>query len=413
MNCREAAFLALFNSLKGQGFIAEYLDEWFLKDQPQEQDLHLAQQIAYGSSQMALALDYLALQVSEKKKINLKLKERALLRTAIYQLYFLDRVPVYAVVNETIRIAKKYFHHYFISYLNALLRKFSEVLPKLPQNLDATSLSIRYSYPLSFVADLCTIYGLETAIKILEVGNKPAPITARIRKEGFFQENQRILLKDPFKVVEISNHELMQISKSSDHYIQNVTPVYLIGNLCVQRTELPKRILDMCAAPGGKILAAHDFFLHAELYANDVSQEKINKIKENLEKYGVKASLSCAEGQSLEFGEKFDVIILDVPCSNSGVLNKRPEARWRLNEESYSQLEILQQSLIKQALKLLNSGGEIWYMTCSILPRENEVLMSKVAQELSLKINSQWLVLPNQEGWDGGFACCLSEQKLV
>src|SRR5262245_60817089 len=110
MNSREAAFLALLISLKGEHFISEYLEEWFQTENPQSQDYHLSQQIAYGSAQMALALDYLILQVSDKKKVHLKLKERALLRTAIYQIYFLDRIPVYAVVDETMKIAKKYFH---------------------------------------------------------------------------------------------------------------------------------------------------------------------------------------------------------------------------------------------------------------------------------------------------------------
>lgn len=120
MNSREAAFLALLYSLKGERFISVSLDEWMLKSHPLPQDYHLAQQIAYGSAQMALALDYLILQVSKNKKVNLKLKEKALLRTALYQLYYLDRIPSYAIVNETMQVAKKYFKSHFLGYLNAV-----------------------------------------------------------------------------------------------------------------------------------------------------------------------------------------------------------------------------------------------------------------------------------------------------
>lgn len=409
MNSREAAFLALLHSLKGEGYISDFLEQWYSNENPSLQDYHLAYQIAYGSSQMALALDYLAKQACNKKKIHLKVKERALFHTAIYQLHFLDRMPAYAVVDETIKISKNYFHRIFIGFLNATLRSIVDRRILLPEGDDPTSLSIRFSYPIDYVVELIRCYGQVAALKILERGNQPSKTMARMRKQTLLHEELKRIKIDHFDMIELPNDKIKEFSLSPDFYIQNATPVSLIGSLCSKLGRKPERILDMCAAPGGKILAVHDYFPYAELHANDISTEKIAKLKDNFKKYKVTATISCSEGQHLELNEKFDVIILDVPCSNTGVLNKRPEARWRLTTDHYQQLEILQKELINQAMKLLNSGGEIWYMTCSILPHENEDRVAQACQDHGLKVVHSQRILPNEEGWDGGYACSLKK----
>lgn len=407
MNSREAAFLALLHSLRGERYISDYLEDWFIQEKPHAQDYHLAQQIAYGSAQMALALDFLALQVSEKKKIHLKLKEKALLRTALYQIYFLNRIPHYAIVDETIKVAKNYFHKYFVSYLNAILRKSGEVELKLPQHNDASSLSIRYSFPILYVSELMHHYGEEKTLEILRASNHPAVTMARLRNPTHSSVDWISIIKDPLPVVIIPPIEMFKIVKSADFYIQNVTPVQLMSQLCEKLTIAPQVILDMCAAPGGKSLAVHDFFPEAQLFANDVSEDKLIKLKENFQKYEIQAHVLCNLGQDIALEEKFDLIILDVPCSNSGVLNKRPEARWRLNEENSQLLEKTQWALLEKAKTLLKPHGQIWYMTCSILPHENEKMVDRACRDLGFKELHRQLILPNLEGWDGGFASAL------
>ena len=409
MNSREAAFLSLLHALKGEGYISDFLEKWLAQENPSPQDYHLAQQIAYGSSQMALSLDYLALQVSDKKKVHLKTKERALFHTAIYQICFLDRIPAYAVVDETIKIAKKHFHKFFVSFLNATLRKLAQNKPSLPNSEDATSLSIRYSHPVEYVTDLLKYFGPLVAMDILKASNTPSITMARVKKQNSLLDSLPYVQSDPLPVVEVPSSNLLEIAKSPDFYIQNVTPAFLIGTLCSKLNKKPQRVLDMCASPGGKSLAVHDFFPDSQLFANDISKEKVEKLQENFEKYGANASLSCSEGQNLNFDEKFDLIILDVPCSNTGVLNKRPEARWRLTTDHYRQLENLQLSLVEQAIKLLSSTGELWYMTCSILPQENEERVAHICKLKGLKITNSLFVLPNDKGWDGGYACSMKK----
>lgn len=407
-NPREIAYLALLDSLRDEGFISDILRQWREETSPNPKDAQLAQEIANGSARMALALDYLAEQATSQKKLNVKLKERALLRTAIYQIHFLSRVPAYAVVDETIKIAHQYCHSTFVKFLNAALRKISDEKPKLPTGNSISDLSIRYSFPSFFIKELVESYGLEKTKSILETSNTTPPIMMRIRGKT---SDWPLIKPAPFPVAILENPtQISEISRSPDYYIQNVTPVSLLTHL--QTSHTPSTILDLCASPGGKTLLAHDLFPKAQLFANDISPRKVETLAENFQKYQIPVHLSCSLGEEYQSSERFDLIILDVPCSNTGVLNKRAEARWRLTPENLAALEETQLRLIQHALSLLAPQGEIWFLTCSILPRENEKLMQKVCEKFSLSIRTEKTILPNLEGWDGGYCCALAKSAM-
>lgn len=405
-NPREIAYLALLVSLRNEGFVSDILRQWREETSPPSKDDHLAQEIANGSARMALTLDYLAQQVTPQKKLDVKLKERALLRTAVYQMCFMDRVPSYAVVDETIKIAHKYCHSTFVKFLNAILRRIAEQKPALPTGNSPVELSIRYSYPQFFTEKLLKSYGVEKTPLILEAGNTAAPHMVRLRDSNGVQ-NWELVKQPPFPVALIKEtSRIPEIASSPSYYIQNVTPVELMTHLSGP-TLNPHSILDLCASPGGKTLLAYDLYPNAQLFANDVSPKKLETLENNFHKYGIHAQLSCALGEEFKSEQTFDLIILDVPCSNSGVLNKRAEARWRLTPESLLQLEETQLRLLKHALTLLSPEGEIWYLTCSILPDENEALMGKACELFGLTMRSQKTILPNFHGWDGGYCCKL------
>lgn len=418
MNPREAAYLALLASLREERFITETLEHWQQQFNPSPLNFRFAQQIAYGAAQMAIALDYLALQMADKKALSLKQKERALLRLALYQFYFLDRVPLYAIADEMLKIARKYCHRLFVNYLNALLRKLAISPPTLPIGDSLQELSVRYSYPIFFVQELIRDYSLDKAKEVMTAGNCPVPTMVRLRpivSENDAQELQKLGCTDlmtttPCSIAVIKDPGLIpRLASSSQVYIQNVTPAVLLGNLCHQMTTPPQRILDLCASPGGKLVAVHDAFPQAILYANDISTEKLKRLAENCQKYGISVHLSCSAGEAYTSSDLFDLIILDVPCSNSGVLNKRPEARWRLSASALVDLEKTQLSLIAHAKTLLAPHGMLWYMTCSILKKENEALIQYACKHFNLQVHHQQAILPNALGWDGGYACALSK----
>ncbi|MGA8165492.1 MAG: transcription antitermination factor NusB [Waddliaceae bacterium] len=414
-NPREAAFLALFLSVREESFVTKKIEKWQRDTFPPQREAHLAREIAYGTARMALALDYLASQLADRKKLDLKLKEKILLRTAIYQAYFMNGIPNYAITNETIKIAKKHCHESFVKFLNASLRRFFQSRPTLPKGETVPEISIRYSYPAFFVQELIQDFTLKKACEILEAGNRPGPAMVRIRPQakGTVEKQEGIeqLAGTLCPIAIIRDVRFLpEISKSPGYYIQNITPAVLMQTLSNGIQEPPKRILDLCASPGGKLLSAYDHFPSANLNANDISPEKIRILSENCEKYGVKATISCSLGQEFTSEQPFDLVIVDVPCSNSGVLNKRPEARWRISKKHLEHLEELQFQLCKHAVDLISDHGEVWYLTCSVLKRENTELIKKVCQQCHLHVRAKETIFPNLDGWDGGFGCAVRKQ---
>lgn len=424
-NPREIAYLALLSSLREESFLDEFLENLNvdLQNKLPSRDFQFCRALAYGTLQMALALDYLAKQLSDKKALKLKLKELIILRLALYQYYFMDKVPLYAIANEMGALAKKYTSIYFANFLNALLRKLEKTSPKLPKGNSIEELSILYSYPISYVNELIKDYGAEVAEIIMIAGNRPSPTIIRVRDLPNQNPNEietktkhlSILSTEVFTMAELNSiHELTHFANSQQYYIQNITPALLIGRLSTffhNKGIRPNTILDLCASPGGKLLALHDLYQDSQLFANDISEAKLLTLKENIKKYNLKVTLSCSKGELFDSrGMYFDLIVLDVPCSNTGVLNKRPEARWRQNEESWNNLEKVQLGLIERAVQLLNNQSYIFYMTCSILKRENEDLIEKACNKFNLKWCWQETILPRLHGWDGGYGCILEKR---
>ena len=414
LSSREAAFHAVLGALQGKGYIGESLDAWDKTSHPDSSDFRLALEIAFGSTRRALSLDHILAQCTDRGKLSFGLKEKVLLRMGAYQHIFMDRIPSHAVVNETVALAKKHCHSSFANFANAILRKLITNTPPLPQGQTAQDLSIRHSYPLYFVEKLIAGHGEGAAIQMMEVMNQPTATMVRIRQKGAEE-----LVKGIKRLPETSNMATVEetsllpwLAASEHYYIQNATPVALIDHLCKRETP-PKRILDLCAAPGGKTLAAYDHYPQAAFTANDISPEKIFRLEENFAKYHIPARVTCSMGEDFIGTELYDVVIVDAPCSNSGVLHKRPEARWRLSKETSALLEEKQLKLIGHANALLNKGGEIWYMTCSILKEENENLVERACKRWGLKISHPMhTILPNMAGWDGGFAAKLSQQTF-
>lgn len=373
---REAAYLSLLSSLREEQFLSDYLSDWIARESPDMRDAALAYELATGTMRRLLTLEYLAISATEHQKLDLKRKERILVFVALYQLFFLDRIPNYAVVDESVAMAKKYCSEKFSQFLNALLRKHIAAPPAIPSEF-----SVRYSYPSPLIDALIADHGKEAAVKILETGNKP-PINMARKRPGF---NYSIV--EPYEVKD-----------NPDYYIQNETPGKLMEKLSKGMKIKPKRILDLCAAPGGKLLAAHDLFPNAYLVANDVSEARIGKLRQNCEKFKLKAELHVSAGEEFRCPEPFDLIILDVPCSNTGVMNKRAEARWQQRD-----LEKTQLTLLESSRKLLSPEGEIWYLTCSILKKENQGITHHFAEN----IREETTILPDETA-DGGYGCALT-----
>jgi 16S rRNA (cytosine967-C5)-methyltransferase len=406
-NARDAAYSALRTCAKEEGFLQDSINAWAKEEGPSSRDIAFAYELAYGVERRKLTLDYIAEGLASKGKLKLKLKERVLVRMALYQYFFMDKVPTFAIANEMLELAKKHCHSNFSKFLNALMRNLPEALPNLPSSNNVEDLSIMYSYPQYYIQSLLEVYGTEKATELLQLGNKPGATFIRLRPGTATPKGCETYPKNIPPMAVLKNRKnLESISQSSEYYIQNITSAHLIKELS-KHTKSPERILDLCAAPGGKILATYDLFPNATYHANDISEKKLALLESNFKKYDVNIHLHTSLGQDFTSEEQFDVVIIDAPCSNTGVLNKRPEARWRLDSKSILECIEMQKSLIKNSIQLLKDGGQIWYMTCSILKTENEELVKEVCQEHGLNAKFSKTILPTADGWDGGFAAIL------
>ncbi|MEX1013527.1 MAG: transcription antitermination factor NusB, partial [Waddliaceae bacterium] len=355
-------------------------------------------------------LDFLAKELTPKKRLDLKTREKVLLRMAIYQKVFMARIPDHAIVNESVELAKKHCHPSFVNFLNAILRKLVQAPPLLPQGVTVPELSIRFSYPEYFVNLLINTIGLEKTKAILQAENSPPKTMFRLlpSEETIEEKDGTTLIagtKTPVAILEDATL-LNEIASSSNYYIQNITQITLMDKL-IEKAPVPSRILDLCAAPGGKLLSLYSAFPTSSLHANDISIEKLKKLEENKTKYQIPVMLYSMSGEKFSTNTPFDLIVIDAPCSNTGVLAKRPEARWRLTAKNLEQLTTLQMQLLRNALTLLNDDGEIWYLTCSILKIENNDLVEEFAKENDLEIRLIETIYPNEDGWEGGFAAAL------
>ena len=353
---RRAAFDALEAVLMRGGFLKEYLSD----------ASPLTYEITNGVMRQLGALE------SHLKRLNkghrLKRKERLVLMIALYQYLHLDKVPLYAIVNESVDLAKQVCHSRFTKFCNAFLRN----LP-LKEEFPTDNLS----YPDFLLKNIDRKY--------LKIMNKPPKHFARNRNTGEMESVQ----------------DVQAIGKDPDYYIQNPTTWNLM-RLLAEKTDTPKTILDLCSAPGGKAIAAYDLYPQAEITVNEPSEKRGERLRENLEKYEIPATYTNFDGTEYPEEKKFDLIIIDAPCSNTGVLGKRPESRWRIDKEKVAEHRSLQQALVDRARTLISPNGVIWYLTCSILPAENERLVEKYAPKFTHTIT------PDEVGNDGGFCALMT-----
>jgi 16S rRNA (cytosine967-C5)-methyltransferase len=376
-NCeREWAFCALM-AYETEGI---KLRDFFLRCPLKGAKRALAVELAYSTMRMKRLLDFYAMSLC-KRSLPKKKGEKWILRLFLYQVYCLSKIPLFAALSEMVELAKKYTHPSFAKFLNALGRKIDlEVKLPLPPDLGC-----RLSYPDFFVERIVASYGEKKAEKILDAQNKPIGLFARKRFRYPLEWQQ-----------------LNSIIDSADIYIQNKTQGTLIECL-YEKFPPPVSILDLCAAPGGKAILLSELFCKACLYCNDSSRTRLKLLEENLRKYSIEATLSCLPGEKADFKRTFDLILIDSPCSSSGVLFKCPEARWKISSDEMERRQKIQLALIHNAKEHLAPRGKIWYSTCSILPEENEHMVELAASRFGLKIDKTFLILPDGQEFEGGF----------
>jgi 16S rRNA (cytosine967-C5)-methyltransferase len=396
-------------------------------------DRALCQELVYGLVRWEMTLDWLI-----ARRTNGRPQERAaklLLRLGLYQIFWLQRIPAHAAVHETVELARKTGCDAKTGFLNAVLRgclREREALARQLEALKKEDPASGYSHPAWLVDRWQERWGAEKTAQLMEWNNAPPPTFARLN--GL--KTDAATLTERWKtagiefaarqwdwtggdsVFELQSHP--SLAEWDDFqrgffYVQDPSTLLAADMLNPQPGE---NILDLCAAPGGKTAQmAQRMENRGHILALDNQPQRLRRLRENCARLGA----TCVEIAAAPFapvGRRssgattpealFDRVLVDAPCTNSGVLRRRVDARWRIRAGELERLQEGQGALLRQAAARLKPGGLLVYSTCSLEPEENEsVAREFLAEHGEFTLEGERQLLPFRDGVDGAYVAAM------
>ncbi|MGL4973202.1 MAG: 16S rRNA (cytosine(967)-C(5))-methyltransferase RsmB [Culicoidibacterales bacterium] len=340
-------------------------------------------ELVYGTLQHKLAIEYYFAPLLVGKK--LKPWMRTLLLVSGYQLVYLPNIPQHAVLDEATKIAQQKGDRQAGKFVTAILRKFlREPRPSLDAITDPLErLSVETSHPIWIVKLLAKQYDVETAALICRNNNLPPLKTARVNRLKSTTLDERFSAGSlPMSVV-LTKGNIGNTTEFSEGYlsIQDEASMQVAPLLDPKPGE---RILDMCAAPGGKTCHIAELMNNeGVVIANDVHEHKLTLIANQAERLGITCiEPICHDATTLASvfpKASFDRILVDAPCSGLGVIRRKPEIRYNIKPQDLDSLLAIQHQLLETALELIKPDGIIVYSTCTINKKENEKQLEQLS----------------------------------
>lgn len=339
-----------------------------------------------GTIEKRLYLDFIIDGYSKTPVKKMKPIIMLLLEMAVYQIFFMDRVPDSAVINEAVKLAKKRGLTGLSGFVNGVLRNIArnkENIALPDKNKDLIQyLEIKYSTPKAVVEHFINDYGSEKTEEILEAFEEKRPLVARATKnreeliKKLDAEGVRVstdtIFPESLKILELDSLSYLESFEEGDFVIQDESSQF-IGKI----VGLPKgaRVLDLCAAPGGKSLLFAEMEEVDEIISCDISESKTELIEENVRRIGVskiKTKVNDASLYNPDFLEGFDLVICDLPCSGLGVMGRKRDIKYNVTEDKIRELAKLQRTILENAVRYVKKGGRLIYSTCTMTKAENE-----------------------------------------
>lgn len=353
-----------------------------LQDCFMAEDTPFIYQLAYGSLRFYSALQALA-NYALKQPLSPKDQDiYFLIILGFYQIQHLD-IPEYAIVKETVDAADVLKKSWAKKLINAILRRFLRERESFEQQC-LCSEEAQYAHPQWFINRIKLAWPVQWE-KILQANNEKAPMHLRVNPLKISRDDYlKILNKENIEAISLNNKEGLCLAQAMDVQklpgfregwvsVQDVASQVVIDYLDLQPQQ---RVLDACAAPGGKTCHILERESHlSELIALDVSSERLQKITENLNRLQLHATLLCGDAALPENWwdkKSFDRILLDAPCSATGVIRRHPDIKWLRTSKEVQQAVEKQKQILEALWPLLKSEGCLVYTTCSVLPEENE-----------------------------------------
>lgn len=437
-NAREAAIVIVNKVLREKAYSNIAMKQVLEQSNLSRVDKALVTEIVNGTLKNLIKLDYIAGQfVKMNKKLDHAIED--ILRTGIYQILYLDRIPDSAVCNEGSNLARKYSNEGAVKFVNGVLRNVSRNKENIqfPDKAKhpVNYLSVVYSHPAWIVEKWLSDFGFEFTEQLLNANNQVPSFTIRVNK----------LKTDKESLVKILEQEGIEYS----HGIYNKEALYIKGTSAIENKPSfqqgyyqiqdessmlaghvlsPKAgdlIIDVCSAPGGKATHAAELMDNkGRIIARDIFEHKLELIKQSCKRLGItiiETELFNAKELDHKFIGKADKVLVDAPCSGLGVLRRKPDLKWKKVPDDFEALAKLQQQILSKAAEYVKPGGVLLYSTCTINKSENikvveaflksreDFYMEDLGQFLPLNLEAHTKdkgyieIFPNIHGIDGFF----------
>lgn len=385
----------------------------------EKQERAFIARVVNGTLERMIELDYIIDQFSKVKVSKMKPVIRTILRSAVYQLKYMDSVPASAACNEAVKLAAKRGFGSLRGFVNGVLRNISRNLPDIsyPSEEDMLySFSVRYSVPEWILGQWLAEYGEETVRAMAEEFLKEKPVTVRFHPDRISKEELMRKLKEegvsvkedaelPY-VLHLSGLDyLMKLESFQKGYFQ----VQDVSSMQVAQWAAPEEgsyIIDVCAAPGGKAIHLAEMLRgtgHVE--ARDLTEYKIGMIRENILRSGmtnIEAVQMDARLRDEASVGKADIVIADLPCSGLGVLGRKPDLKYKMTQDTQRELVKLQREILSVSAEYVKQGGKLIYSTCTIHKEENEDNAAWFARQFpEFHLQRERQTLPGRDSGDG------------
>jgi len=382
MGARETALNVLIACRKEGGWSNSVLKAYTARDHLDSRDSALAARLSYGVLQNRNYLDHYLKQLLTGKLKDLHPVVRDILHLGLYQMYQMDKIPESAAVNESVELAKKYCRKQrnASGLVNAVLRNAVRTKDSLQEPV---SWEDKYSHPGDLINLLKSYVGKERIEQMLIANNAVAPIfaqvnTLRITPEALLERlagegvaaQMHPWLDHCLILSGTGSMEQLPSFREGLYYIQD--PAAKLSVLCAQ-IQPGQKVLDCCAAPGGKSFAAA-MAGAGEITSCDIHPHKIELIAKGAARLGLSQIYAVEQDATVfnpDWEEKMDTVITDVPCSGFGIIRKKPDIRYKSLGEA-AELPSLQKQIINNAARYVKPGGLLLYSTCTLVQAENE-----------------------------------------
>ncbi|MBQ9935053.1 MAG: 16S rRNA (cytosine(967)-C(5))-methyltransferase RsmB [Lachnospiraceae bacterium] len=387
INTRDIVLNILMDIETNKTFSNQAISKALSKNQFEDKrDRAFITRLAEGVMEQLISLDFIINQFSKTKVNKCKPMIRCLLRMGAYQILYMESVPDSAACNESVKLAKSHGFSSLSGFVNGVLRNIARNKDNIAEpsgdKLSPEYLSIKYSMPMWLCKKLKKDYPKEYT-KILEGCFLDRATSIRVNTTRISRDELRIVLEEAGITVEYGSYSDKALLISDYDFIKKV-PGYKKGYFTVQDESsmcaikaagiVPgNTVIDVCAAPGGKTTCAAEYLNgQGKIYSMDISEDKLELIEENVTRLGFdNVDISCHDATELIADMEADVVIADVPCSGLGIIGRKNDIKYRLEEKQIDELIELQRRILSTVKQYVKDEGTLLYSTCTINPDEN------------------------------------------